>query len=95
LEKPKTKGNTVVANDKRFPVLPSTTSVALWDDSIPGGEEDAIGKFSGWRRANRLEADTSEDFGGLNLTVIALPVRKVELNRERSFRGLLATFSSR
>ena len=59
-------------------------------------EGEVTGKPSGRRGADVLRTEAFEAFGGLNWIVIALPVRKVELNREGTFFGLLATsFSSR
>jgi hypothetical protein len=73
----------------------SNPAVLACDFSTMFEDEQASGKSSGRRSADLL-GDASEDFGGLNLIVMALPVRKAELNREGSFFGLLATsFSSR
>jgi hypothetical protein len=95
LVKLKINGDIVDAEDGRSLLMSSTTGEAVGGNSIFAEEEDLIGKSLGWRFFARIGADVSEDFGGLNLMVIALPVRKVELNREGSFLGLLAAFSSR
>jgi len=95
LVKLKANGHTVGEEDERSLVMSSTTGVAVRDNSTFAEEEDLIGKSLGRGFLARVGADVSEDFGGLNLMVIALPVRKVELNREGSFLGLLAAFSSR
>jgi hypothetical protein len=95
LVKLKVNGDIVVAEDGRSLLVSSTTGVAVRGNSIFAKEEDLIRKSLGRAFLARVGADVSEDFGGLNLMVIALPVRKVELNREGSFLGLLAAFSSR
>jgi len=54
------------------------------------------GGTSALRRADRTGGGAFDDFGGLNLIVIALPVREAELRREPNFFGLVGgLFSSR
>jgi len=58
--------------------------------------ELAIGKSLGRRGTGLLVgACESDEFDGLYLIVIPLPVRKVELKRDGIFRGLLDSFSLR
>jgi hypothetical protein len=91
----KINGDIVGGGDGRSLLMSSTTGEAVGGNSIFAEEEDLIGKSLGWRFFARIGADVSKGFGGLNLMVIALSVGKVELNREGSFIGLLAAFSSR
>jgi hypothetical protein len=78
-------------------LLSSTTSGTISGNaSVLIEYEDVTGKSSGRRSADRLGVGASDDFGGLNLIVIELPVRNVELKREGNFFGLSAmSFSER
>jgi hypothetical protein len=95
LVKLKINGDIVDAEDGSSLLMSSTTGEAIGGNSIFAEEEDLIGKPLGWGFFARIGADVSEDSGGLNLMVIALPVRKVEPNREGSFLGLREAFLSR
>ena len=67
-----------------------------WGISFLPEDDEVSGRSSGRQIANLEGGGASEDFGGLNLIIIAFPVRSVELNLESSFFRLLTTsFSSK
>lgn len=65
------------------------------ETSLPADFEASSPTSSGIRSAD-LGGGASDDFGGLNLSVMAFPVREAELSLEGSFFGLVAmSFSSK
>jgi hypothetical protein len=77
--------------DDEFPRRLVSEDIA-WDISFLFEDDEVSGRSSGRRIANLEGGGATEDSGGLNLIIIAFPVRSVELNLEGSFFGLLATF---